>query len=804
MTTKIKIIAGFTIMVLLLAVVGWMGYSDIQATSKNFKEYQRLANFNVLLSDMEADTHEAVSSTYQFLNTLNADHLNDAKASIKTFEGRMKTAHELVLQLDRIAALDNLSNEMKQFEIMQSTIFNNITEMNKQYQDIVQIRMKTIADNLITLTDQANAVGSLEGLVSITRIWDSIATARSGLSRFSQSRAEADAELNRQYLAQVGEAFTDLKPLLRSQEGLRIFASLNDSFSELNNAFTLMEKLSAAVRDSQIAIAVLLSNMTQSISVLNGEVDTHMRSFGEGMLKANDLTQTKMLSISGIGLCLGILIALFIVWGIVRVLNAVAHFSTSVAQGDFADKINVREKGEIGRMIKAMQQIPVVLQNVISETQVLANDIMSGKLRARLDSKALPGSFGDIAVGINTVSDAYSSLLDALPLPVMACDKNFHITFLNTTGQTAVGGDFMGESCKSHLNSPSCASSDTCAGSCAMEQKKAVSMEVTINPQGKKMEVAVSCMPLYDMQGEVAGYCEILTDLTEMKNKQATMLQVATEASEISSRVAAASEQLSAQVEQISRGAEVQRSRIESTASAMEEMNATVLEVARSAGQASEQSEGTRQKANDGAHLVDRVVQSINQVNNVALALQDNMKELGTQAEGIGGVMNVISDIADQTNLLALNAAIEAARAGEAGRGFAVVADSVRQLAEKTMAATHEVNNNITAIQKSTQKNITEVGNAVKSVVEATTLADQSGIALKEIVQLASSNSAVVASIATAAEEQSATSEEINRSVEEINNVVGETTEGIIQSAAAVQELSHMAQQLRQVMEGLK
>jgi methyl-accepting chemotaxis protein len=166
--------------------------------------------------------------------------------------------------------------------------------------------------------------------------------------------------------------------------------------------------------------------------------------------------------------------------------------------------------------------------------------------------------------------------------------------------------------------------------------------------------------------------------------------------------------------------------------------------------------------------------------------------------------MNVISDIADQTNLLALNAAIEAARAGEAGRGFAVVADEVRKLAEKTMSATQEVSSSINAIQSSTRTNIEEVNRAVKSITEATGLADSSGNALKEIVDLASANSAVVDSIATAAEEQSATSEEINRAIEEINRIVGETANGMTQSAAAVQELSRMAQELRQVMETLK
>jgi methyl-accepting chemotaxis protein len=180
------------------------------------------------------------------------------------------------------------------------------------------------------------------------------------------------------------------------------------------------------------------------------------------------------------------------------------------------------------------------------------------------------------------------------------------------------------------------------------------------------------------------------------------------------------------------------------------------------------------------------------------------MQDLGTQAESIGGVMNVISDIADQTNLLALNAAIEAARAGEAGRGFAVVADEVRKLAEKTMSATQEVGANITAIQNSARTNITEVNTAAKSITEATDLANTSGQALNEIVSLAAANSTVVASIATAAEQQSATSEEINHALEEISRIVAETTEGMAQAASAVRELSKMAQELNKVMSQLR
>ena len=181
--------------------------------------------------------------------------------------------------------------------------------------------------------------------------------------------------------------------------------------------------------------------------------------------------------------------------------------------------------------------------------------------------------------------------------------------------------------------------------------------------------------------------------------------------------------------------------------------------------------------------------------------LHVNMQELGTRAESIDNVLNVISDIADQTNLLALNAAIEAARAGEAGRGFAVVADEVRKLAEKTMAATKEVSDSIHANQDSARINTTKVNHAVSSVAEANKLANSSGEALKEIVALAATSSSIVGSIAAAAEKQRATSEEIGHAIDEVSRVVGETSDGMTQASASVQELAHIAQNLRKVKE---
>jgi len=179
------------------------------------------------------------------------------------------------------------------------------------------------------------------------------------------------------------------------------------------------------------------------------------------------------------------------------------------------------------------------------------------------------------------------------------------------------------------------------------------------------------------------------------------------------------------------------------------------------------------------------------------------MAKLGDQAEGIGRIMAVISDIADQTNLLALNAAIEAARAGEAGRGFAVVADEVRKLAEKTMAATKEVGDAIGGIQEGTRKNMNNVDRSVTTIGEATDLANQSGEALNAIVHLVERTSDQVRAIAAASEQQSAASEEINRSIEDVNVISNETADAMSQAAQAVMELAKQSQELKSLIEDM-
>ena len=297
---------------------------------------------------------------------------------------------------------------------------------------------------------------------------------------------------------------------------------------------------------------------------------------------------------------------------------------------------------------------------------------------------------------------------------------------------------------------------------------------------------------------------EALEAELKAKDKTAAMLQAAERLEQVAQAVSTASTQLSAQIEQSDKGAVHSAQMLAEAATAMNQMNASVQEVALSAATASDSASQTRDRALSGAGIVEKAVQSIGHVHEVSLRLRDGMAELNDHSQAITRIMGVISDIADQTNLLALNAAIEAARAGDAGRGFAVVADEVRKLAEKTLASTQDVGNAIKAIQESTAKNVSDMDSAVGQVEQATDFANQSGKALEEIVATVEATASQVNAIAEASGQQSAASEEINHSIDDATQVAHQTAEAMNEAQKAVADLAVQARGLAELIVDMK
>ncbi|MDK2955496.1 MAG: methyl-accepting chemotaxis protein [Desulfovibrionales bacterium] len=343
----------------------------------------------------------------------------------------------------------------------------------------------------------------------------------------------------------------------------------------------------------------------------------------------------------------------------------------------------------------------------------------------------------------------------------------------------------------------------------SLETHKVTIREVVLTGRkGGQRNVHVHASPLFDLNGKLMGALCVYQDRTELRAREAEILEknqaisnAVHDSESVSMDVARRAQEVAEQVDGASHEVDKQAQLATEAASAMVQMNVAVSDVARSASAAARQATEARDKAQEGSSVVDEAMAAIADVARQSEALRESMGELGQRAEGIGRVMNVITDIADQTNLLALNAAIEAARAGEAGRGFAVVADEVRKLAEKTMQATGEVGSAIHAIQDGARISVQGVQSAVEAVERSRSLSAASGEMLGAIVELVNDTTDQVQSIATAAEEQSATSEHVNAAVDEVKSISTQASQELSSATHGIHELASLAAQLKDILE---
>ncbi|MGB2112793.1 MAG: methyl-accepting chemotaxis protein [Marinobacter adhaerens] len=214
---------------------------------------------------------------------------------------------------------------------------------------------------------------------------------------------------------------------------------------------------------------------------------------------------------------------------------------------------------------------------------------------------------------------------------------------------------------------------------------------------------------------------------------------------------------------------------ISMVATAINEMQSAIEEVAGNASRAAEITRDAEEKGKNGARIIRNSSEQVHRLAAQISKAVEVIRKLSDDSDNITSVLDVIRGIAEQTNLLALNAAIEAARAGEQGRGFAVVADEVRTLAQRTGQSTEDIQKMITTLQAGVADIVSVMETGSKEASETEKLATDAESELKAILEAMANIADVNTSVASATEEQTQVVDEINRSITEINDLATES-----------------------------
>ncbi|MBO9551985.1 methyl-accepting chemotaxis protein, partial [Pseudomonas sp.] len=262
-------------------------------------------------------------------------------------------------------------------------------------------------------------------------------------------------------------------------------------------------------------------------------------------------------------------------------------------------------------------------------------------------------------------------------------------------------------------------------------------------------------------------------------------------------QLAGSAQALSAVTEQTNREVGSQKEETEQVATAMQQMTATVHDVARNAEEAAQAAQAADDKVDAGQRVVRESMQRIEQLATAADTASAGIDSLSAEIHTIGDVLEVIKSVAEQTNLLALNAAIEAARAGEQGRGFAVVADEVRALARRTRQSTEEIERLVASLRGNAQQSVAQIRGSTELVRLAVADALQTESALGSIALAVSLIQQMNQQIAAAAEQQSSVAEEISRSVTQIRGSADQAALAMQDNARSSIELAQLGNDLK-------
>jgi twitching motility protein PilJ len=236
---------------------------------------------------------------------------------------------------------------------------------------------------------------------------------------------------------------------------------------------------------------------------------------------------------------------------------------------------------------------------------------------------------------------------------------------------------------------------------------------------------------------------------------------------------------------------------IQDTSSTMLRMAGEITGVSQSANESAEVARQSVAAAQQGSAAVQNAIKGMGEIREQIQETSKRIKRLGESSQEIGEITELISDITEQTNVLALNAAIQAASAGEAGRGFSVVAEEVQRLAERSGSAAKQIGALVRTIQTDTHDAVAAMEKSTQGVVEGARLSDAAGAALADISRVSNRLAELIQGISTATGMQATSANGVAHNMQHILAITGQAQDGTQQTAQSIQELSLLAQELK-------
>mgnify|MGYP003671826659 CR=1 FL=1 len=267
-------------------------------------------------------------------------------------------------------------------------------------------------------------------------------------------------------------------------------------------------------------------------------------------------------------------------------------------------------------------------------------------------------------------------------------------------------------------------------------------------------------------------------------------------------RVASAAQETQSTAMHLADASEHQAQEIAGASAAVNEMAVSIDQVSSNAAESSAVAERSVAIAKKGAEVVQNTIRGMDNIREQIQETSKRIKRLGESSQEIGDIVSLINDIADQTNILSLNAAIQASMAGDAGRGFAVVADEVQRLAERSSAATKQIEALVKTIQSDTNEAVISMEHTTAEVVRGARLAQDAGIALEEIENVSMSLAELIQNISNAARQQSSSAAHISNTMNVIQEITSQTSSGTNATAKSIGNLAEMASELRSSVAG--